>query len=111
MSAGTKIAAALRKYGRPMLLRRRIGTTAAYQDVNVTGISKGYKPAELMGGLQQGDRYITISNAEIAAQSVFVGPPKKGDLVTLDGASVAVQGVETQRLGLEILAHILWVRG
>lgn len=111
MNAGAKIASALRKYGRPMLLRRRIGTTATYQDVSVTGISKGYRPAELLGGLQQGDRYVVISNAEIAAQSVFAGPPRKGDLVTLDGASVAVQGVETQRLSVDTLAHILWVRG
>lgn len=111
MSAGNKITAALRKYGRTMTLRRRVGTTSQYQEVSVKGISKGYRPAELLGGLQQGDRYITIGNEEIAAQATYQGPPRKGDFVVLDGASVAVQGVETERLGAQVLAHTLWVRG
>ena len=114
MSAASKVATALAKYGRPMVLRRRIGTTTAYNEVTVKGISKGYKPAELLGGLQQGDRYITISHAEIAAKpwpGPAAEPPKKGDFVLIDGANTAVQGVETERLGAEILAHVLWVRG
>jgi hypothetical protein len=111
VTASTKITAALKKYGRQMLLRRRIGTTSSYQDVTVTGITKGYRPAELMGGLQQGDRYVRISNAEIAAQGVYIGPPRKGDFVVIDGASTAVQGVETERLSAEVLIHTLWVRG
>jgi hypothetical protein len=111
VSAGAKITGALRKYGRSMKLRRRIGTTSSYQDVDVYGVSRGYKPAELIGGLQQGDRSVTIGNDEIAAQSTFAPPPRKGDFLVLDGTTTAVQGVETQRLGGEILAHVLWVRG
>ncbi len=106
MSAAAKIAAALAKYGRPMTLRRRIGTTSAYNDVTVKGVSQGYQPQELVGGIVQGDRKVTISNAEIAAAG-WPGPPKKGDII--DGA--AVQGCETKHLGTEVLAHVLWVRG
>lgn len=111
MSASAKITAALRKYGRPMTLRRRIGTTNTYNEVVVKGIPEGYKPAELMGGLQQGDRSVTIGNSEIAAQVAYVGPPKKADFLVIDGAATAIQGVETVYLGTAILAHVIWVRG
>lgn len=111
MSASAKITTALRKYGRAMTLRRRIGTGSTYNEVVVRGVPEGYKPAELLGGLQQGDRSVTIGNAEIAAQVAFVPPPKKGDLLVIDGAATAIQGVETVYRGTEILAHVIWVRG
>ncbi|WP_207479567.1 hypothetical protein [Arenibaculum pallidiluteum] len=110
MSAAAKVAAALAKYGRPMTLRRRVGTTSAFSDVTVKGVADGYKPAELVGGIVQGDRQVTISNAEIAA-AAWPGPPKKGDFVMIDGVQTAVQGVETKHLATDILAHVLWVRG
>lgn len=110
-SSAAKINTALRKYGRPMTLRRRIGTTNTYHEVVVRGVPEGYKPAELAGGLQQGDRRVTIGNAELAAQVAFVGAPKKGDFLVIDNAATAIQGVETIYLGLNILAHELWVRG
>lgn len=106
MTPAAKIAAALAKYGRPLLLRRRVGTTSAYTDVTVAGVSQGYAPHELVGGIIQGDRKITISNAEILAAS-WPGPPKKGDV--LDGG--AVQGCETKYLGATVLAHVCQVRG
>ena len=109
-----KIAVALRRYGRIMKLRRRVGTTSAFSDVEVRGISRGYKPDELVGQLQQGDRHVTISHAEIVAKpwpGPAAEPPKKGDFVVIDGTSTAVQGVETKYLGTIILAHVLWVRG
>jgi hypothetical protein len=111
VSAAAKIAAKLAQYGRPMTLRRRIGTTSTYNEVVVRGVEQGYRPAELLGGLQQGDRRITISNAEIAAQVAFSPPPRKGDFVLIGATTAAVQGVETKYLGAEILAHVLWVRG
>ena len=106
-----KIAVALQRYGRPMRLRRRVGTTSSFQDVDVRGVSAGYKPDEVVGLVQQGDRRVTISNAEIAAQSSYIGPPRKGDFLTIDGVQTSVQGAEPKYLGSIILAHILWVRG
>jgi hypothetical protein len=111
VSTAGKITTALKKYGRSMTLRRRIGTTNSYNEVVVKGVPEGYRPAELLGGLQQGDRQVTIGNAEIAAQVAFVGPPKKGDLLVIEGAATAIQGVETKYLGADILAHVIWVRG
>lgn len=111
MSAASKVAKAVRKYGRTMLLRRRVGTTSSYTDVPVRAISEGYKPDELVGGLQQGDRHVTFTNDELSKQSAFVGPPKKGDFIVVDGVQTAIQGVETMRLGDDVLAHVAWVRG
>lgn len=110
-SSAAKINTALRKYGRPMTLRRRIGTTNTYHEVVVRGVPEGYKPAELLGGLQQGDRSVTIGHGELASQVAFAPPPKKGDFLVIDGASTAIQGVETVYLGASILAHVIWVRG
>lgn len=106
-----KIAVALRKYGRTMRLRRRVGTTTAFTEVDVKGVSAGYQPDEVVGLVQQGDRRITISNAEILAQSAFVGPPRRGDFLLVDGTQTSVQGAEPKYLGGGILAHVLWVRG
>ncbi|MEO0036688.1 MAG: Azospirillum phage Cd [Pseudomonadota bacterium] len=106
MPPAAKIAAALSKYGRPMLLRRRVGTSSIWTEVTVAGVSQGYAPQELVGGVVQGDRKITISNAEILTAS-WPGPPKKGDV--LDGG--AVQGCETKYLGITVLVHVCQVRG
>jgi hypothetical protein len=108
--AAAKIALALSRYGRNMTLRRRTGTTSTFTDVTVKGVARGYQPNELLGGLAQGDRTVTISNAEIATAS-WPGPPKRGDFLTLDGVQTAVQGVETKYLANTVLAHVLWVRG
>lgn len=106
MTPAAKITKALARYGRPMALSRRVGTSETFTTVTVRGVSQGYEPHQLVGGLVQGDRKITISNAEIAAAG-WPGPPQAGDL--LDGA--AVEGVETKHLGEVILAHVLQVRG
>jgi len=110
MGASTKVAAALKRYGRAMKLRRRIGTTSSYVDVDVKGVASGFKPDELVGLVQQGDRSVIISNAEIAATG-WPGPPRKGDFVVIDGVTAAVQGAEAKYLGSEVLAHVVWVRG
>jgi hypothetical protein len=105
-----RVAAKLRKNGRAMVLRRRVGTTAAFSDVTVYGEDRGYRPDQLLGGVIQGDRKVTISNAEIAAAG-WSGPPKKGDFLTVDGVQTALQGAVTEYEGTVILAHILWIRG
>lgn len=110
MSADAKVAAALTKYGRLMILRRRTGTTNTFTDVMVKGVTRAFKPGELLGGLAQGDQQVTISNAEIDAAD-WPGPPRKGDLLIIDGRTWTVQGADPRMLGDDVLAHILWVRG
>lgn len=108
--AASKIAVALLRYGRAMVLRRRVGTTSAFTDVLVHGVTQTYKPGELLGGLVQGDQQVTISDADIDAAD-WPGPPRKGDIIIIDGRTWALQGAETKYLGDAVLAHVLWVRG
>lgn len=110
MSAAAKVAVALAKYGRDMVLRRRVGTTAVFVDITVKGVAQGFRPDQLQAGVMQGDRTVTMSNAEIEATG-WPGPPRKGDLLLIDGQQTAVQGCETKYLGGAVLAHVLWVRG
>jgi hypothetical protein len=105
-----EIATALRENGRFMKLRRRIGTTSAYTDVDVYGADRNYEAAEIAGLLQQGDRRVTIGTAEIVAAG-WPAPPRKNDFLVIDGVSTAIQGVEPRYLGNTVLAYKLWVRG
>lgn len=111
MSAADKVAAALRKYGRPMTLSRLIGTGPATTDVVVNGVAQGFQPEEFVGDVIRGDQRIQISNAEIAA-AAWPGPPRKGDKIVVGGrAWVLRANAETKYLGTETLAHVLHVRG
>jgi hypothetical protein len=109
-SDAAEITAALKENGRLMKLRRRLGTTTTFTDVDVFGSDKNYEPAEISGLLQQGDRRVVIGTAEIQA-AAWPAPPRKGDFVVIDGVSTAVQGAEARYLGNTILAYKLWVRG
>lgn len=110
MTTTARIIEMLERRGRPLTLRRRIGTTNAFTDVAPRGYSRGFKAEELVGGIIQGDREIVIAQAEITAAS-WPGPPKKGDITVLDGVTATVQGVLTMYDGASPAAHILWVRG
>jgi hypothetical protein len=105
MTAAT-FCASLRRVGRPMELKRRIGTTSAFTACTVYGKDRGYHPAELVGGVIQGDRRIRIAQADIVA-AAWPGPPKKNDL--LDGG--AVQGIQPLYDRGAVVGFAVWVRG
>lgn len=94
------------KYGRAMVLKRRVGTTSAFTECTVNGAGQQYSPDQLVGGITQGDRRIRIAQSDIDAAS-WPGPPRKGDF--LDGA--AVQGVEPLYWGDDLVGFQVWVRG
>jgi hypothetical protein len=100
----------LERRGRPAPLRRRVGTTSSFTDVTVDVVSAGYQPQELVGTILQGDRKAVISNDEIEAAS-WPGPPRKGDLLVLDGVSTTIQTSVAMYDKLGIIAYILQVRG
>lgn len=102
MTASRRIAAMLKRRGRPMMLRRRVGTTATFTEAVMVGISRKYLPEELVGGLIQGDREIIIGTDTEA-----IGEPKKGD--TVDGGTV--QFVDVKYDVSTVIAYILTVRG
>lgn len=101
--AAERFLASLKRAGRAMDLKRRVGTTTELTTVTVHGRSRTYKPDELAGLVIQGDRRIRISALETGA----LGAPKKGDI--LDGG--AVQGAETLYDGETLCGYVCWVRG
>jgi hypothetical protein len=100
----------LQRRGRSLTLRRRVGTTSAFSDVSPRGYRRGFKANELIGGIIQGDFEVVMANSEISAAS-WAGPPRKGDIVVIDGLTVTAQAVQTFYDGAAACAHILWVRG
>jgi hypothetical protein len=105
-----RILGMLERRGRALTLRRRVGTTGSFADCAPRGYSRGFKSTELVGGIAQGDREVVIGEAEIAAAS-WPSPPRKGDIVVVDGATLTVQGALTMYDGSDRAAHVLWVRG
>ena len=115
MSISDKLASVLTRFGRPMTLRRNtLGPGGAQYplDVTVYGVSRNYKPQELVAntGVSQGDTEVTLSNAEIAAAQ-WPGPPKKGDMLLFDSRPTVIQAVEPKNLGTELLVYVCQVRG
>lgn len=111
MTAAAKVASALTKYGRAMVLKRLVGTGPTTTDVTVYGVAQGFKPEEFSGDVIRGDQRIQISNAEIAA-AAWPGPPRKGDKIVVDGRAWVLRAdAETKFLGDAALAHVLHVRG
>lgn len=108
MGVSESITNALIRVGRPMTLRRR--NTSPPTDVSVYGVSKGYRPAELVGQIKQGDSEVTFSNAQIAAAS-WPGPPVAGDYMVIDGKERSVAAVEPKYLGPVVVVYVCQVRG
>lgn len=99
----------IHRYGQPVTLRRTTGPV--HYDVDVTAIVNEYMPNELVGGIQQGDRRVVISNREIAERQ-WPGPPVQGDKVIINGKTTTLQAnPDTKRIGDVIVKHDLRVRG
>ena len=107
----------LKKHGREMILRRRIGTSNEWREQAVKGFSVAFGPEQLTGAVVQGDRRIRLSPLDLAG---WPGPPPEGIHPTqwpdkivagdqLDGANV--QGAELRYDGDQPAVWVVWVRG
>lgn len=112
MSA-TTFQASLRRAGRPMQLRRRIGTGSTFHTATIPGKDRYYQPAELVDGVVQGDRRIRIAARDLAAAAAAGdwpgGPPRAGGTDTLDGGQV--KGVWPLHDVAAVVGYVIWVRG
>jgi len=104
------IANDIAREGALMTLRRVTGTGDVHFDVEVYGYDSQYKPEEIVGEIAQGDIRVIISNREILARS-WPGPPRRSDVVIIDGKPHRVMGNEIQSIGGEVVMHWLQVRG
>ena len=106
------VADMIAKYGRALTLRRYSSAMVA-TDVAVKGVVRGYAADEMVGAIQQGDREVRISNAEIAA-AAWPGPPRAGenaDRIVIDGQERIVMAVDPRYIGADPALYIMQVRG
>lgn len=97
----------LARLGRPMTLRRRIGTsTTNFNDHQVRGYLTAFRPNELVGGVREGDASLTIG-----PDAGQLGSPRSGDFVQIDGRQWSVLGATSLHVGSTLAGHRLWVRG
>lgn len=113
MSVADSITSALTRFGRPMILRRKVwdGNQHSSVDVSIFGVSEGYLSLELTDGSSiAGTAKVTFSNAQIAAAS-WPGPPQKLDEIIIDDGQVrTIEAVETKYLGSEVLVFVAEVQ-
>lgn len=95
----------LARWGRTITLRRN-----GVADLPLLGVPHTYQPAELIGGIQQGDQRVAIGADEVAA-AAWPAPPRKPDTVTIDGHSYVVQGATAVYDGSRLIGWNLWVKG
>lgn len=95
----------IKKEGEPVTLHR--GTTPA---LPMIAFVRDYRADELVGAIQQGDRQVQMSNVEIAAAN-WPAPPKRMDVVMIDGKRTTVQSAETVKLRGKIAKYVVQVRG
>lgn len=111
MTPATAIAmldAQMRVHGQTATLQLAGTTTpVTFQLVSVLAFVRQYKPDELAGALQQGDRLAIIRNTELAAYRA----PRKNDRLVLGSETCTVQSVETRRVADTVISHWMTIRG
>ena len=107
MPTPDSIAARIDRDGEDVLLRR---PGAPPVQATVRAFVRGFKPDELVGGIQQGDRELRVAPGPLAALG-WPGPPQRGDDVVIRGRTTKVQACETRTLRGADALHVLQVRG
>jgi hypothetical protein len=108
MLAGTP-ARMLARYGRPMTLRRRTGSTTSFTEAAANGVLHQFSPEELSGDILHGDARIILDAAPVIAADL--DPPRKGDHVVADGRTWQVLGAMVGIVRESPCAYELHVRG
>src|SRR3546814_5226554 len=98
MARSDAIAGQIDRYGQTVTIRRRVGTGATFDpSVSVKAKVHHFTPQELVGGIQQGDRRVTIAPAELVTAGWDTGDaPRKGDQVVIDSNVATVQACDVR---------------
>lgn len=96
----------LARNGRPMVLKRRIGTSYDFAEATVQGFMTAYSPEEITGLLMQGDARVVI--APVAGA---LATPAANDVLVVDGFDWTVMGATPRHVGSTLDGWTLWVRG
>lgn len=102
----------LAAHGQAVTLRRPAGTGAGvtFTDAAVNAFVRGYAPAELVGGIAEGDTQVTVSPTALAALSWPV-PPKRHDKIVVSGRTCEVMAVAPVWMGGSVVRYDIRVRG
>ncbi len=106
MSIARSAARMLARNGRPMTLRRRIGTGNTFRTAEVQGFMASFSPSEVSGLVQQGDARITIGS-----DAGTLAAPRENDGILVDGKAWRVMGAHALYAGATLAGWRLWVRG
>ena len=106
---------ALAAHGTDAVLRRWTGTGPArtHVDVTVRVRAEDYQPAELVGGIMQGDTRVIMSPSQVIA-AAWPGPqdwPRIGDKLVIDGPERNIEAAPPVRIGGVVVRLNLQVRG
>lgn len=100
----------LRRYGRPVTLRRQTGVNpVAFAGAEVPGMVAGYGPDAITGAVQQGDATAAVLAEDLVAEG-FPVPPRSGDSL-VDGRTWKVMAAYPVYDGSDLLGWDLWIRG
>ncbi len=106
-----RIQAMIDRAGQTVILRRITGTTTqVWYDVVAKASVRGYRPDELIGPVQQGDREVIMAPQAM----VLAGwplPPRRNDKAIIDGVVTNVENVEIRHFREEIAFYVLRCRG
>lgn len=106
MSVSQSVLRMVARNGRPMTVRRRVGTTGTFVAASVKGFLVSFSPSDVVGLVQQGDARITIASNVAALVS-----PRENDTVLVDGKAWRVMGVQPLYHAAALSGWRLWVRG
>lgn len=108
-----KVAEIVDRAGETVTLRRITGASTGSPvntDVIVKASIRLFEPDELVGSIVQGDSLVTIAAAPAVAAS-WPLPPKKGDKLIRDSATLNVEAGEVRNHKEEAALLILQCRG
>lgn len=107
MSVATSVGRMVARNGRPMTLRRRVGTGSTFTTADVTGFMVSFSPQEVAGLVQQGDARVTIT----PNVGTTLAAPRENDSLLVDGKAWRVMGAQALYAGTTLAGWRLWVRG
>jgi hypothetical protein len=108
MSIARSVSRMLARNGRPMTLRRRVGTAlTTFNSATVTGFLVSFAPQEVVGLVQQGDARVTIT----PNVGTTLSAPRENDSLLVDGKAWRVMGAQPLYAGATLTGWRLWVRG
>ena len=100
----------INRHGQTITLRRPVANASPIEKT-CKAFVRGYKPDELIGGVQQGDSLVALSPTGLAGSDFATTLPRAMDKVLIAGRVRNVQMADPVLLGDQVVRINLQVRG